>query len=124
MKEENTLPLPFRGKTQRGTVKGKSCIAYSLNLPSLAGESFDETEKFLKMLGENYLAFLRKESEKACEYVRFAGLSWDQNENRITLLAALCPFSERAYRPVATLVFDEKGALLDVQREKRSRQKP
>ena len=124
MNEVNPIFLPFRSKVQRGAVKGKSCIAYSFDLLSLEGEAFSETEQFLTELTEKYLAFLRKESEKECSFVRFAGLSLVRDGLELSLSAALCPFSEREYRPVAKLIFDQECRLSDVKKEKRSRQKP
>ena len=80
-----------------------------------------ETEAYLQSLADRFLSFLQKESEKPCDVVRFGGIRFEANGNRITLFAAVCPFEKREYFPKATLILDENENIVKVQKEKRSR---
>lgn len=123
MKEEKNA-LSFASHRQSGSVRGKSCIAYAFDLPRGTREEDRETEEFFHGLAEHYLSFLKKESENDCDFVRFAGLGFRKEENTLILLAAFCPFSEREFQKVATLIYDGEGNLHSIRKEKRSRRKP
>lgn len=99
-----------------GVIHAESNIAYLLQLPST---SDGESNAYLQDLEHRFLSFLKKQSKKPCDHVRFGGLRLEKG----ILYAAFCPFQERDYRPVARLVFDETGSLTDVIKEKRSRRK-
>ena len=81
----------------------------------------EETASYLESLANRFLAFLQKESEKPCDVVRFGGIRFEAEENRLTLFAAVCPFEKREYFPKATLTLDENENIVKVQKEKRSR---
>ena len=99
-------------------VKGESSIAYSLEIPLLTEE---ESTQYLRTLADHFLTFLKKESEKACDFVRFGGIRFERTENNLTLLAAFCPFEQRNWQPKATLILDEAQRISDLKTEKRSR---
>ena len=105
-----------------GVIKDQSHVAYSFELPTLPEDP--ETEEYLQELAQRYRSFLEHESRSPCDFVRFGGIRFQREENTLILLAALCPFSERSFFPVARLFFDENGRLCRVQKEKRSRRKP
>ena len=105
-----------------GVIKGESSIAYAFEMPILPQDP--ETEEYLKTLSENYLSFLKKQSKKPYEAVRFGGLRFEEEEERLTFFVAFCPFEQREYHPIASFSFDANGKLFKLQNEKRSRRKP
>ncbi len=104
-----------------GVIRGESNIAYAFDFP--ASSLSEETETYLGELSELFLSFLQKQSASPCDFVRFAGLRLEKEENTLALFTAFCPFEERAYRKVATLRLDDEGNILRIQREKRPRRK-
>lgn len=96
-----------------GVLKDQSHVAYSLEQPELPEDP--ETEKYLRELAQHYQSFLEKESHTHCDFVRFGGIRYQREESTLVLLAALCPFSDRSFFPVARLSFDEKGRLCEIQ---------
>ena len=107
-------------KTYRisGVIRGTSNVAYAFDLPKTENE---ETASYLQFLADRFLSFLQKESEKPCDVVRFGGIRFEEEDNRLTLFAAVCPFEKREYFPKATLFLDENENIVKVQKEKRSR---
>ena len=107
-------PLPFTEKRISGVEKGESHIAYAFSLPYMETEAFSETQAYLDELAEKYLSFLKKKSTEPCEKVRFGGLAFETRGQSVTLLAALSPFSERSFFPIAKLSFEKNGKLLAI----------
>ena len=101
-----------------GLLKGKSQVAYAFDLPKLENE---ETKAYLESLANHFLLFLKKESEKPCDTLRFGGIRFEENGRDLRLFAAVGPFEERDYFPEATISLDENGNILRIQKEKRSR---
>ncbi len=112
IKEE--CALPFREKKITGKIEGKSCIAYSLSLPHLTEEAFQEGEVFLDLLKDAFLTFLRKMSEEEREEVMFGGITFHKEGQKAILFSCFSPFGERSFSPFATLLFSEEGKLLRV----------
>ena len=101
-----------------GVIKGKSNVAYAFYLPKPENE---ETTAFLESLANRFLFFLKKESEKPCDTLRFGGIRFEENGSDLKLFAAVGPFEQRDYFPEATLTLDENGNILRIKKEKRSR---
>ena len=101
-----------------GVIKGKSNVAYAFYLPKLENE---ETVAYLESLADRFLFFLKKESEKPCDTLRFGGIRFEKNGGELKLFAAVGPFEKRDYFPKATLTLDENESILRIQKEKRSR---
>ena len=91
-------------KTYRisGVIRGTSNVAYAFDLPNMENV---ETNAYLNSLADRFLSFLQKESEKPCDAVRFGGIRFEEEGNRLTLFAAVCPFEKREYFPKSAPFF-------------------
>lgn len=108
----------MKEKRISGVIRGKSNVAYAFDLPIMENE---ETAAYLDLLCDRFLFFLKKESEKPCDILRFGGIRFEERDGGLTLFAAFCPFEERTYFPKATLIPDENGKILRIVKEKRTR---
>lgn len=120
-KERSAPPLPTptvagTAETPFGTVRflryggklGDSApVAYSIRLPQ--GEGLGQWNDLFPKLAAAYLSYLEKESRRGTRPVWFGGLEGEVTPKGILLSAAFCPFEERAFRPVASLTFEENG---------------
>ena len=102
---------------QTGVIKGAGSIAYAIELPQTENE---ETNAYLQELSEGFLTFLKKESEKPCNHLRFGGLRIDREEMQLTLFRAFCPFTERDYEKKAVLELDGEKGICRIKMKKRS----
>ena len=114
-KREN-ITLPFFSKKENGKIQNESTVVYSFSLPCLAVEEFEDCKDFLLETKKAFLSFLEKESKKKREGTFLGTLSFQAEENRVTLLSSFSPFEEKNERKVATFTFSEKGKLIKIER--------
>ncbi len=109
------------GKVYRKKYFGKfsfsSTVVFSLSLPHLLSPEFEETEKLLQDIAQEFLTFLEKKSRENKEDA-FGGLSFSATENGFLISAAFCSPKERLFLPVFFLSLSPEGKLLAVKKQK------
>ena len=108
---EKIPTLPFSREKSNGKIEGVSTVVYSFTLPKLSGEEFEDCHALLSKLKEAFLLFLEKESKKEREGVYLGTLSFQAEENILTLLSSFSPFEEKEERPVARFLLSPTGKL-------------
>ena len=88
-----------------GVFRGKSTVAYALDLSLLPKDPFRDE------LARAYLAFLEKESGRERDGVRYGALKIREAGGERILFAAFSPFSSREEVPVARFTLSPEGAL-------------
>jgi hypothetical protein len=106
-----------------GKWQGNSTVAWRISLPILTRK---EDNAYLDKLRLAFLRFLKKESEKPWDEVRFGGMEWESTPEGLLLKTAFCPFSQREYRPKALFILNEAGEVAQIRllRQNRRGQSP
>ena len=107
-------PLSFFEQKETGKFKGESTVVYSLTLPDLAKEEFQESRLFFEKIKENFLSFLEKESQKKQEGVNLGTLSFQTKDHTLTLYSSYTPFEQKEEKAVAKIFFSPKGNITKI----------
>lgn len=120
-KEEKTpfSDLPFSSHKESGKFQGESTVVYSLTLPLLSNEAFEESRLFFDKVKEAFLSFLEKESKKKREGVNLGILTYKAEGSELTLFSSYTPFEEKEEKAVAKILFSEKGTMTKIRAVKK-----
>lgn len=109
------------GKVYRKKYFGKfsfsSTVIFSLSVPHLDSPEFEETEKLLQDIAQEFLTFLEEKSKKETSDA-FGGLSFSATKDGFLISAAFCSPKERLFLPVFSLSLSPEGRLLAVKKQK------
>ena len=114
LQKEKAPPLSFFEQKETGKFKGESTVVYSLTLPDLSKEEFQESLLFFEKIKENFLSFLEKESQKKREGVNLGTLSFQVKDNTLTLYSSYTPFEQKEEKAVAKIFFSPKGNITKI----------